>query len=609
VSPTARPRLPWLKDRLGIPTPVLIALLALGLLPLALVSVRVLSLSAVDLSAVTRVGDWLNQSLQLHWIAAGDRDAAVTILLLPMAAILTALTRLTLGLRVLGFRAILMSIAFQEIGFIPSLILLLVVAAAVVLVRPLMRRSRMPLYARVSTILCIVALLLTLGLLSGVWLDSGTLWSMAFFPVVILAMLAESVAATVARDSLTLAFWRLGTTIALAAVIAGLSQIQALRELALAAPELVLTQLVAVLWISEFLDLRLFEHRTPGRRTTPAVPPVIVVRSRFGDTPFGPRGTTAPRRYRRASLQGFVDALRSLGHRVDVVEGDANLPALLRQSAPDRQMPTVINLSGGTQGRGRRAWVAHCCESLGLPYSGPTPQAPALWDDRLAQCTALESAGLRTPVRLTLDVAKEAMKRDSGEVVVRPRREADRMGTRVRTDKDLRRQVSRIEKRFGEVILEGTEGGRRVSAVLFDGIVPGSLSTVLLERVGRGWQAFNPCTDGERDALVRNAERAYAALGCRHIARVDLEFLDTDIIVWHVDAIDLPTRHSAVMAAATAIGVDVADLGRGLLHAARRDAGVADNPHAERPTPVVRHTLKDLITAKGRERQEGFATG
>ena len=45
-------------------------------------------------------------------------------LFLPLSALLIAVARLTFGIRVIGFRAILISVGFQESGIIPSLILI-----------------------------------------------------------------------------------------------------------------------------------------------------------------------------------------------------------------------------------------------------------------------------------------------------------------------------------------------------------------------------------------------------------------------------------------------------------------------------------------------------
>ncbi|MEL7045818.1 MAG: 7TM domain-containing protein, partial [Pseudomonadota bacterium] len=248
-----------IRDRQRISTSWLYGLLAIALLPLVMIGLRLLSLNAAvpEIFLLSALGDWLNQHLHLRWVGYADRDMVLYILLLPLAALLTALTRLTLGIRVLGFRAILLSIGFQEIGVLPCLLLILLIAGTVVCVRPSMRRAGLPLYARVALVLCIVAFTMLGGLMLGAWMDSVTLWSMAFFPVVILAMLAESVANTVARDGVSMALWRTASTIALAGLLALLGQLHALRELVINCPEVLLLPMALIVFVSEFLDLRL----------------------------------------------------------------------------------------------------------------------------------------------------------------------------------------------------------------------------------------------------------------------------------------------------------------------------------------------------------------
>jgi hypothetical protein len=149
------------------------------------------------------IGSALNRSVSLEWVPPDDRWAVLYILLLPTAALLIALARLTFGLRVLGFRSILIAVGFQEIGILPSLLLMAIVVGIILAVRPPMQRIQLTFYARTSVILGIAAVIMVAALLLGPWLRSETLWSFAFFPVIILAMLAEGVAPnTVGRVNL-----------------------------------------------------------------------------------------------------------------------------------------------------------------------------------------------------------------------------------------------------------------------------------------------------------------------------------------------------------------------------------------------------------------------
>ena len=581
-------------DRQRIPTVWLQVLLGAALMPLLAVNLRLSALASPAPSGLLYLGDWLNQTLNLNWVGAQDRGVALYILLLPLAALLTALTRLTLGIRVLGFRAILIAIGFQEIGLIPSLLLILLIASTVVVVRPAMRRSGMPLYARVAVILCIVALTMIFGLLVGAWLDSSTLWSMAFFPVVILAMLAESVADTVARENIAMAAWRTAATITLAIVIAGLSQITAVRELALTCPELLITQLALIVFVSEFLDLRLFEGFRPGAKA-PTAPPagasVALVRNRFGDAPIQRSSPETPRRYRRATLQPLIDALRSRGFDVRVLEGDSSLPKKLRAVATRGAQRShteliVMNCAGGMHGAGRLAQVPMISEMLGLAYTGPQPQAPVLLDDRVRQMRALSTAGLPTPRTLSLQSAYAYLQgaQDDGRGLwVRPRYQADREASTVRDPRQLRRVVQRTEQRFGEVLLEYIPAGRAVSAVVLAPDDEARTRVLPLVEKPRGKSQFQAAGEypvSQITAIHEAAVGAARALACRDIAQVDLFCAGSGrLTVTRVLGIEPLSKTSAAGQAALLAGISLGDLGASLIQAARRRAQHAAGRH------------------------------
>lgn len=575
------------QDRDRISAPVVALLLAVALVPLLLVTLRLMALAAIEPAGLLAIGDWLNRVLTLTWVQPDDRDVILYILLLPLAALLTAVVRLTLGIRVLGFRAILIAIGFQEIGPLPSLLLILIIAATVVTVRPFMRRVGMPLYARVAAILCIVAITMVLGLLAGTWLGSATLWSMAFFPVVILAMLAESVADTVARENLAMAAWRTGSTILLAAVLAGLGQLTLLRELALTCPELVVTQLVLIAFVSEFLDLRLLEG-AQARLTNPATSQatcgtVVIARSRFGEPPLRRTTPEAPRRYRRASLQVVINELRDHGYRVQVVEGDERLPERLREEAQRCRENggvalAVLNFAGGTNGAARLAQVPVLCEMLGVPYSGPAPQAPVLLDDRLSQRAVLRTAGLAVPRILTLEEAEAVLRENGAAVMVRPRFQPDRRGRKVRRRRDLHRVLQEQQRRYGEVLIDDVPKGTALSVILLghgEDTTPKVLP--LLEAKAAGGYRVNRTLDDRAQTQVNeSAVRAAQALGCRDLTRVELHLAsDGAVSITLVLAIELITPRSAATCAALAAGISAGSLAIHLVSRAIERAGRA----------------------------------
>ncbi|MEE4279173.1 MAG: 7TM domain-containing protein [Halieaceae bacterium] len=570
------------QGRRAIPAPYLMLLTVLAVLPLALVALRVLAVSGM---APNALGSWLDQHLSLLAIPAVDRAAVLHVVQLPLAALLVALTRLTLGIRVLGFRAILIAIGMREVGILPSLALIAIIAASVVVVRPLMRRSGMPLYARVSSILAMVAATMVAGLLLGTAFDSALLSSFAFFPVVILAMLAESIADTVARESGAMAAWRTGSTIVLALLIALLCEWSPLRELTLACPELILTQLVLVVLVSEFLDFRLLEDFRPsfggeGAEATSGMH-IAVVRNRWNTSVLRHTGPAAPQRYRLRSVQGLVDALRAAGHTVAVIEADARLYSRLQEFFPrsalgDSSRGLVINCAGGVQGRGRLTQVPSLCEMIGVPCTGPDALAMATISDRLMQRRVLAECAIPTPEFRAATIQDGELaddpNREQGPWLLAHRFQSDRDMVLARNRTELRRAVERIVGSGDQPLFASEAGGRRLRVYVLEGRRasvadvrrslrrPGILPP--LERRGPA-AALRPAalSSAQQQAVAETALRAFTALGCRDMVRVDL-WIDGDdrVGVLQLRPIEIPTPGGAAARAARAAGLSFNEL-------------------------------------------------
>lgn len=583
-----RPRsVTW--DRQRIATSWLYLLLSVAILPVGLALLRLLALISTQPTGILAIGEWLNSQFQLSWVSYNDRDVVLYILLLPVAAFLTAVMRLTLGIRVLGFRAILIAIGFQEIGVLPCLLLIFIIAVTVVLVRPLMRRSGLPLFARVAVILCIVAMTMVLGLLTGAWLDSPTLWSMAFFPVVILAMLAESIAKTVAHESIAVAVWRTGMTIALALLITLISQITLLQELLMSCPELLVTMLVLTVFVAEFLDLRLLEDFRPGvdgrRKINNGKPDVVILRNRFPEAPVQRLVGQPPRRYRRAALQPLIDQLREQDFNVTVLEADSTLPATLSTIAKKASRPTsnglaVLNCAGGVQGAACLVQVPAMCEMLGVSYSGPLPQAGVLMDDRFHHLRALRAAGLQVPKALSYaEALRVSQSLDSCTLWVRGRFAADHRAKSARGTEQFQRAYNSIVTSFDEVLVEQRPAGQPITAVVlhpeghaFDPAsrCPSPLVLPLLKRDGkrRAFRAADELSSEACHAIEDAAVRAASALGCRDFARVDLYCTEEGkVTISRVQGIEPLTRSSAAGEAADLAGIGLAGFAEAIIKA------------------------------------------
>lgn len=207
---------------------------------------------------------FLERWCSLAALPTGIQHSARHILFVPLGAVLVVLCRLTLGIRVLGpFRSILLAVAFQVTGIGWGLMFLAVILAIVLTVRPLLRFFRMPYFGRVSSILSIVAAVMVLGLLASAWANMDSLYLVASLPIVVLCLMGEGLAKTLAREGPRSALWRGTMTALVAVVITLLSQVPGFRELLLRYPELLVLQIGCIVVVSKLLNLRLLEWMNP----------------------------------------------------------------------------------------------------------------------------------------------------------------------------------------------------------------------------------------------------------------------------------------------------------------------------------------------------------
>jgi D-alanine-D-alanine ligase len=569
----------------------MLVLTVLACVPLLTALARVVAFPGIHVPGLSLLGSVLNNWFSFEWVPHEDRWTITYILLLPGAALLITLARLTFGLRVLGFRAILMAIGFQEIGILPSLSLMVLVVTTILLARPSMRRIQLPFYARIGVILCIAAMIMVGSLLLGPWLRSNTLWSFAFFPVIILAMLAESIASTLARDDAWTAAWRASWTIVLALLIAFISRTPAVREVVLLLPELMVTQLVAIILVSEFLDFRWFERwparglrllrqrstqisRQPQVRAEPLK--VAVVQNRWNKNVIGRLGVEALVHERTQSVQVVIDALREQDFTVQVFEGDMSLLHDLLQFLPTNALTgapggLVLNLAAGVQGRGRSCHVPAMLEMAGVPYTGPDPVAQACLLDRYALMMLLRQAGVCTP-RVRLMSSKS---RDLGDLrfplVVRPRYELAAYRTVVKHRGALHAAVEHIAQNYEqEALIEAPEKFPEIRVCLLGNEPIECLPLLQVDASGK-----KTCPAPVDETLAKRirdcARTAYTAIGCRDYARIDIRLTARGRLhVIGVHTVGIFARNGSFAQSAEKAGYSFGDLMRRVVDVAWR---------------------------------------
>jgi len=456
---------------------LLVALAAV--VPFLIVTIRILALPGVippgtPLDLIRVLGSNLTEIFSLSSAQEEMRGRIFSLLFIPTCAFLAVLVRLTLGIRVLGFRSILIALSFYVTGIIPSLALIVLTLGLISLLRPHLKHMGLPYYSRVSAVLGVVAGLMVIALVAGPWLGQETMWSATFFPIIVLALLAEGTARTVEREGPRSATWRTFTTVMLAFAMASLGRIVPLREFLLEFPELSLVQIAAIVLVSEFFDLRLFQEwdsersglALPNLFSTRTALKVALVRNRSTTNVIARLGRQCPEKYGRRSVQRIINALRDGGHEVRIFEGDLSLLPALREFIPPNSKTgqpggLVFNIAYGIQGDARYTHVPAMLEMAGIPYTSANPLGHSLALDKLVAKVLMKSAGIPTPEFCCMVDPKDDIGGLKYPLIVKPRHESSSFGLAVcRSRQELEKAVEEVVGPYkqGALVEEFIEG-------------------------------------------------------------------------------------------------------------------------------------------------------
>jgi hypothetical protein len=190
------------------------------------------------------------------------------VLYVPLGALIVVAFRLILGLRALGtLSPILLGLALMTTGYARGLVFVSIALVVVALVvRPVLRAHGMPYSARVAGLLSTVALLTLLPLLLLRQVPDLRAAQFAYFPVVALGLVTERFAVALGHDGQTLAIKRTVMTMIEAVVITFIATTGHVLAVLTRHPELLLTQIWCVVVVSRYLNFRLFEGVTGGKR-------------------------------------------------------------------------------------------------------------------------------------------------------------------------------------------------------------------------------------------------------------------------------------------------------------------------------------------------------
>jgi 7 transmembrane helices usually fused to an inactive transglutaminase len=195
---------------------------------------------------------------------ASDSSRVSYVLFVPIGAVLIVFLRTVMGIRVLGpFRSILLALAFQMTGVLVGTLFLAITILVIAGLRPLLDTLRLGNYARVSTILSAVSLMIFATFIIGNWYGIDSLQQAVHFPIVVLCLTGDGFVNTLRREGTLSALWRGGMTAAAAILLTVLASVDSITNMLLAYPELTFIEIALLILMSKYFSYRLFEKWNP----------------------------------------------------------------------------------------------------------------------------------------------------------------------------------------------------------------------------------------------------------------------------------------------------------------------------------------------------------
>ncbi len=249
-----------------------------------------------------------------------------------------------------------------------------------------------------------------------------------------------------------------------------------------------------------------------------------------------------------STVIAIADALRWGGHEVLFIEGNADAYEHLRHSAVD----VVFNICEGVKGESRESHIPAICEMLGIPYAGSKVLSLAISLDKPAAKKIFAYHGIPTPkFKVFGPYDRVSASGLDFPLFVKPAHEGSSMGVSpnslVRNMFELEQQV-RYTARFykQEALVEEFIDSREFTVGILGNEEPHVFpvmevtfrhcptehGNIYSRQYKVEWDdmSFYPCPanipDEEAQLLKDTAVRAFHALGCLDVGRVDFRLKD-----------------------------------------------------------------------------------
>jgi D-alanine-D-alanine ligase len=242
-----------------------------------------------------------------------------------------------------------------------------------------------------------------------------------------------------------------------------------------------------------------------------------------------------------ATVEAIASALRECGHEAALLGGGRTFLKNVMATPVD----LVFNIAEGWNSRSREAQVPAVCELLSVAYTHSEPLTLAISLDKAMTKRIASASGVRTPEFVCVDSMEEfeGARFPAFPVLAKPACEGSSMGIRTHSRcenrEELRALVTALLGDYaGTVLIERYLPGVEVTVLVMGQAVAGMME--IAPRSGSA-EAFVYSLEAKRDyanrvdyhvpprlsseacrAIGETALKAYRAIGCRDIGRVDL---------------------------------------------------------------------------------------
>jgi len=264
------------------------------------------------------------------------------------------------------------------------------------------------------------------------------------------------------------------------------------------------------------------------------------------ETPPDPPGDASEEFDRPETIEAIAAILKKNGHHPVKLGWGLEAIDRIRSERPE----FIFNLAEGFHGRNRESIMPALCELFRIPYTGSDPLTLALTLDKSQAKIIVRHAGVRTPDFILPGAGGNQTKLPPFPLFVKPLSGGSSIGIRlnsiVRDKKELAARISWLRKRYRAepLLIERFITGREITVGVLGNDKPSVLGIMEIRykrelkkpptpdfiysmEVKRDWE--NLCEyivpaaipELARRELIKSSLSAYAALGCRDIARLD----------------------------------------------------------------------------------------